>query len=93
MRKILVIGAGRSASSLIRYLLDKSSTENLFVIVADVSLASAQERIENHTNGKAITLDVLNEKARIAAVQEAYIVVSMLPARFHIEVARLCCLW
>lgn len=90
MRKILVIGAGRSASSLIRYLLDKSTTENLFVIVADVSLASAQERIENHTNGKAITLDVLNEKARIAAVQEADIVVSMLPARFHIEVAKDC---
>ncbi len=90
MRKILVIGAGRSASSLIRYLLDKSSTENLFVTVADVSLASAQERIENHANGKAITLDVLNEKARIAAVQEADIVVSMLPARFHIEVAKDC---
>ena len=90
MRKILVIGAGRSASSLIRYLLDKSTSENLFVTVADVSLASAKERIENHTNGKAMILDVFDENTRKSAVQDADIVVSMLPARFHIEVAKDC---
>jgi saccharopine dehydrogenase-like NADP-dependent oxidoreductase len=90
MRKILVIGAGRSASSLIKYLLDKSSAESLFVTVADVSLISAQERIDNHVNGKAMTLDVFNEQARISAVKGADIVVSMLPARFHIEVAKDC---
>ncbi len=90
MRKILVIGAGRSASSLIRYLLDKSTTENLFVIVGDVSREAAEESVREHPNGKAIALDIFNESARKAAVEEADIVVSMLPARFHIEVARDC---
>ncbi len=90
MRKILVIGAGRSASSLIRYLLDKSTAENLFITVGDVSIESAQERVQERPNGKAIALDIFNESERKAAVKEADIVVSMLPARFHIEVARDC---
>ena len=54
MRTILIIGAGRSASSLIKYLLDKSFDENLFLIVADVSIESAQKNINNHQNAKAI---------------------------------------
>ena len=90
MRKILVIGAGRSSSSLIKYLLDKSTEENIQIIVADVSKQSAEDKIQNHTNGKALALDVFNEEARNNAVQNADIVVSMLPARFHIEVAKDC---
>ncbi len=90
MRKILVIGAGRSSSSLIKYLLDKSNQENLQIIVADVSKQSAEDKIQNHVNGKALALDVFNEEARNKAVENADIVVSMLPARFHIEVAKDC---
>ena len=90
MRKILVIGAGRSASSLIKYLLDKSSSENLLITVGDVSKENAEERVNNHKNGQAIALDVFDEEARINAVKNADIVVSMLPARFHIEVAKDC---
>ncbi len=90
MRKILVIGAGRSSSSLITYLLDKSSTESLHVTVADVSLETAQRKVNNHPNAIAIALDIFNEKERVEAVQAADIVVSMLPARFHIEVAKDC---
>ena len=90
MRKILVIGAGRSSSSLIKYLLEKSNDENLQIIVADVSKQSAEEKINGHKNGKAILLDVFDEKARKEAVQSADIVISMLPARFHLEVAKDC---
>ena len=90
MRKILVIGAGRSASSLIKYLLDKSTEENLQIIVADVSRKSAEEKLMGHKNGLALALDVFDEKARVAAIQNADIVVSMLPARFHLEVAKDC---
>ena len=31
--KVLVIGAGRSATSLIRYLIEKSSSENLHITI------------------------------------------------------------
>ena len=54
MRNILVIGAGRSSSSLITYLLHKSETENLHVTIADVSLEFAESKVKNHKNGSAI---------------------------------------
>ena len=90
MRNILIIGAGRSSSSLIKYLLDKSSQENLHITIGDVSLESAQSKINNHKNATAIQLDVFNAEQRSNAIQKADIVISMLPASFHIEVAKDC---
>lgn len=90
MRKILIIGAGHSSYSLINYLLDKSSNENLHITVADKFIASAQKIIHNHPNATAISLDVFNKEERENAVKNATIVISMLPARFHIEVAKDC---
>lgn len=90
MRNILIIGAGRSSSSLIKYLLDKSSQENLHITIGDVSLESAQSKVNNHTNASAIQLDVFNADERTSAIQKADIVISMLPASFHIEVAKDC---
>jgi saccharopine dehydrogenase-like NADP-dependent oxidoreductase len=90
MRNILIIGAGRSASSLIKYLLDKSDKENLFVTVADKNTELAKRLIDNHKNAKVITLDIFNEAQRKKAIKDADIVISMLPARFHLEVAKDC---
>jgi saccharopine dehydrogenase (NAD+, L-glutamate forming) len=90
MRKILIIGAGKSTSYLIKYLLDKSDSEDLHIIVGDISLQNARKLIGNHTNAQAITLDVFNKQSRQDAVKNADIVISMLPARYHIEVAKDC---
>jgi saccharopine dehydrogenase (NAD+, L-glutamate forming) len=90
MRKILIIGAGKSASQLIHYLLEKAEQEKLEITVGDLSLSNAEKLIDGHPFGKAILLDVFNQEQRNAAIQNATIVISMLPARFHIEVARDC---
>lgn len=90
MRKILVIGAGRSASSLIKYLLDKSETENLFITIADLSVELARQKANHHKNAKAIAFDIFNEQQRHEEIKNADIVVSMLPAHMHIEVAKDC---
>ena len=90
MRNILIIGAGRSATCLIRYLLDKSSSEELFITIGDISLGAAQKFTKNHTNAKGILLDVFNKEERERAVKNCDMVISMLPARFHIEVAKDC---
>jgi saccharopine dehydrogenase (NAD+, L-glutamate forming) len=89
-RTVLVIGAGKSTSQLVNYLLTKSQHEDLKVIVGDISLPNAQKFVGDHPNGEAISLDVFNEEQRNKAIKNATIVVSMLPARFHIEVARDC---
>lgn len=90
MRKILVIGSGKSSSYLIKYLLEKSEEEDLHIIVGDIDLRNAQKLINDHEHGHAITLDVFNSHSRKEAIENADIVVSMLPARYHIEVARDC---
>jgi len=90
MRKILVIGSGKSTSYLIQYLLNKSETENLHITVGDLKIENAQKLTQNHKNATAITLDVFDESSRVEAVKNADIVISMLPARFHIEVAKDC---
>lgn len=90
MRNILIIGAGRSASSLINYLLEKSTAENLHLTIADRSVELAQKKTAGHKNATAIALDILNESQRHAEIQKADIVISMLPAHLHIEVAKDC---
>ncbi len=90
MRKILIIGAGRSASSLIKYLLDKSEVENLQLTIADLSEALANKKTGNHKNARAISFDVCNDEQRKQEIQQADIVISMLPAHLHIEVAKDC---
>ena len=90
MRKILIIGAGKSSSYLLKYLLEKSTSEELHVIVGDINIRNARNLINNHENAQAITLDVFDKSSRQNAIENADIVVSMLPARYHIEVAKDC---
>ena len=90
MRNILVIGAGKSTAVLIKYFQDKSTRENLCITIGDISLQNAEKLAGDHPNTKAIVLDVFDEDSRQKAISEADIVISMLPARFHIEVAKDC---
>ena len=93
MRNILIIGAGRSASSLIQYLLNKSYEQNLQLTIADLSVELALRKTNNHPNAKAIALDIFNANQRQEAIKNATIVISMLPAHLHIEVAKDCVLF
>ena len=93
MRNILIIGAGRSASSLIQYLLNKSTQENIHLTIADISLELAQKKTNNHPNASAIALDINNQEQRHAEIANADIVISMLPAHLHIEVAKDCIIY
>ena len=56
MRKILIIGSGKSSSYLLKYLLDKSISENLFITVGDLNIENAQKLLGSHKNAEAISL-------------------------------------
>lgn len=90
MRRILIVGAGRSSSALVRYLLEKSESEHLKVIIADISIENARNLVGDHENSEVIELDIFNVDSRKKLVDGADIVISMLPARFHLEIARDC---
>jgi len=93
MKNILIIGAGKSSSSLIKYLLEKSEEENLKLTIGDISTEYAEKLIGNHKNASTLKLDVFNKEERNNAIKNATIVISMLPARFHIEVAKDCIIY
>ena len=58
MKQILVIGAGRSAFTLIRYLLNESILNNWKVIVADYNLDLAKKTCLDHVNARPIFFNV-----------------------------------
>jgi len=90
MRNILIIGAGRSATYLIDYLLEKSGAENLHLTIGDLSEELARQKTKNHPNATALAFDIFNETQRQAEIAKADIVISMLPAHLHYEVAKDC---
>lgn len=90
MKNILIIGAGKSSSALIKYLLEKSEEEKLQLTIGDITTENALKLINNHKNAKAIVLDVFDKNKCENEVQKTDLVISMLPARFHIGVAKSC---
>lgn len=90
MKKILVIGAGRSCTSLIKYFLDNSDTEDWKITVADISMELCEHKINGHPNGLAMLFDVNNDELREKAISDHDHVVSMLPAHMHVSVAKDC---
>ncbi len=89
-RKILVLGAGKSTSYLLDYFLEKSTEENLHLTIGDLNPKHIPEYISDHRNCKVVALDIFDDTARKDLVSKAAIVVSMLPPRLHIEVAKDC---
>lgn len=90
MRNILIIGAGRSATYLIDYLLEKSATENLHLTIGDLSAELAAKKTNGHPNARPIAFDIFNPEQRHEEIKRADIVISMLPAHLHYEVAKDC---
>lgn len=90
MKKILILGAGLSATSLISYLLEISEEHEWEITVADFALAMAQKKVGDNKNGRAIKFNVNDEKQRRDEISKADLVVSMLPASMHPIVAKCC---
>ena len=90
MKTILVLGAGRSASILISYLLDQSVSSHWKVQVADQSLELAKSKINDHPNGEALCFDITNDLERKKYIEQANVVISLLPPHLHILAATAC---
>ncbi|MES1222524.1 MAG: saccharopine dehydrogenase C-terminal domain-containing protein [Bacteroidota bacterium] len=93
MKKIVLFGAGKSATVLIDYLLSTAANENWFVVIVDADLKAVQSKIGNSTFGKAVSFDINDEAERGAVIQQADIVISLLPPSLHFLVAKDCVLY
>lgn len=92
MKNILVLGAGRTSTSLISYLVKNAPEKDWFITVADQSLELALSKAKNHPRTKAIQFDIFNDKARAAQIAKVDIVASLLPETLHIHLIKDCLL-
>ena len=90
MKRILVLGAGLSSSSLIKYLLEKSVHYNWQIRVVDRDIDLVKSKIDGHVNGIPMAFNALDAEERRPEIKKSDLVISMLPARLHPEVARDC---
>ena len=58
MKQLLVLGAGQSASYLLRKLLEDAEREDWFVTVCDRDENLAKLAVGNHARGEATRFDV-----------------------------------
>ncbi len=89
-KKILVAGAGRSATAAIRYLLDVASEKDWEVIVADANLELARKKVADAPAGHATQFDITDPEMRARLVGEADVVVSLMPPHLHLLLAKEC---
>ena len=90
MKTILIIGAGLSSSSLIRYFLSNASSHNWQVRIVDQNIDLVIKKINGNERGIALSFNALNPEERKTEIENADLVISMLPARFHIDIAKDC---
>ncbi|HJW16553.1 MAG TPA: saccharopine dehydrogenase C-terminal domain-containing protein, partial [Flavisolibacter sp.] len=90
MKNILLFGAGKSATVLIDYLLKNAEKEQWHLTLADANRGMSEEKIGGSIFGTAVTIDIANDEERKALINNADIVISLLPPIYHIVVAKDC---
>lgn len=86
MHKVLILGAGRVAGPLVRYLLEKEVS----VTLADQFKERADQIINNHPNGNAIAWQGNGQETMGRLISDHDLTVSFLPFVHHVKVAKQC---
>ena len=89
MRKVLIVGAGKSSPFLIKYLIENSVQENLFILIADANLHNLK-KINKNERCKTILFDINDVDQKKKLIHGADIVISLLPVHLHILIAKTC---
>jgi saccharopine dehydrogenase-like NADP-dependent oxidoreductase len=92
MKNIFLIGAGRSVGCLISYLYNYNKIQPIHLTIGDTDVILAKSKLGDFVHGEAIFFDVSNEELLSKQIQKADLVISMLPAHLHFNVAQACVL-
>ncbi|MBL7703802.1 MAG: saccharopine dehydrogenase NADP-binding domain-containing protein [Ferruginibacter sp.] len=90
MKTIVLIGAGKSATVLIDYLIVEAEKGNWKFIIADADREQILLKTNNSPFAEAVQLDVTNEEQRSRLIQRAHVVISMMPPALHFLIAKDC---
>jgi len=86
-KKIVILGAGKSSSYLIKYLYDKRKELNISLNVFSDYRPSY---IDEFNEINFTILDIKDKEKLIQILQGTYIIVSLLPPFLHFEIAEIC---
>lgn len=89
MKNILLFGAGKSAYSLIKYFIEHLEIENWQLTIADMN-PQFVNNLFRHNRLKVVEFDLSKEDLQKKLINKADIVISMLPAAFHVQIAKTC---
>ncbi len=90
MKHILLFGAGKSATFLIEYLKELSTTFQYKVTVADANFENVKLKVGQHPFVKAASANAENKTERKTLIEQADVVISLLPPSLHYLVALDC---
>jgi saccharopine dehydrogenase (NADP+, L-glutamate forming) len=90
MSTILIFGAGKSASYLIDYLADSCAQGDRQLLVADLDPSQAAAKLQGRSHTQAVAVNLAEQDSRRQLIEQADVVISMLPAGLHPIVAGDC---
>jgi saccharopine dehydrogenase-like NADP-dependent oxidoreductase len=90
MKKILVLGAGKSSSELIRFFSLNALKEKWLIDVADADVISTKEKYTQFDNINFIQINIHDTDKLSKHINDSDIVVSLMPPSLHAKVGQLC---
>ena len=90
MRKILLIGAGRSSFALVDYLLSNAEKENWQLHITDIEIGILNKMFGDHPALTTSAIDIRTKNAINDLIAQSDLVISMVPAHMHATVAAYC---
>jgi saccharopine dehydrogenase-like NADP-dependent oxidoreductase len=90
MKQILLFGAGKSAISLIEYLIAAAPKQQWRLTIVDQNQDLAEAKAGKSPYVTPITLDIREAEPRRSLIQKADLVISLLPPALHENVANDC---
>ena len=86
MKKVLILGAGLVSKPMVEYLLE----EGFEVIIATRTKEKADKLLGGHRNGRALAWMTEDMETLSVMIKESDLAVSLLPYKYHVDVAKLC---
>ncbi len=90
MKSIVVFGAGKSATCLIEYLSRVCSRKQWNLTIGDADAVTLKKKLIKSPSVNAVQVNVENSSERNALIQNADLIISLLPPSLHILIARDC---
>lgn len=88
--KIVLLGAGKSAGFLIEYTAKWTSQADVQFVIADQQITHLEGLKKEYHSIHTVTADLSNADKREELIRGAFLVISMLPAFMHPEIAAEC---